>query len=107
MCQVVDVWLLDHSGTDRKASSVKLGFFYDHPPSPEIRETLGLLRAAGNEPVSCFAVPKTDDGYELSTSKEFFAVKAVGASANATAPGLHTTHAAPLACARAQTSRIE
>ena len=78
--KVVDVHLLDNSGTDRKAFSVKMGVFHDDPPSKETRDMLDLLRTAGNDPVTCFAVQgkKTDDGYQLSTSKDFFAVKAVG-----------------------------
>ena len=76
--KVIDVTLLDASGPDGKAQEVKFGFFFDHPPNKATKATIDILRTT--DALSFFALQgkKTDLGFNIESSKDFFVVKAVG-----------------------------
>ena len=94
--KVIDVRLLDASGPGGKAQEVKVSFFYNHPPDAATRATMDILRESSNEALSFFALQgkRTDSGFSVETSRDFFLLKAVGlraAELNAAAAELHGT----------------
>ncbi len=91
-CKVIDVRLLDASGPGGKPQEVRFGFFYDHPPSQATCATIGILRE--KEALSFFALQgkRTDGGFSVESSRNFFVIKGTGGRAmqlNTAAAGLH------------------
>jgi len=75
--KVINVRLLDASGPD-KPQEVPFGFFFDDPPNKATLATMDILRSGAI--LSFFALQgkRTESGFSIESSKDFFVIEAVG-----------------------------
>ena len=97
--KVFDVCLIDGSGPEGKPQVVKISYFHNEPPSTEESATIDMLRDETHkkEALSFFALQgkKTEKGFSIESSRDFFVVKAVGTRAEELAQSHAALHATP------------
>ena len=95
----VDITIMDDSAIDCDVQELKWTYWVDKYQNAQESATIDILRdsAAKNRPLSFFGFEgkKTDRGFQVQNSKEFFVVEAVGTRAKKLAEVASTLQAAP------------